>query len=100
MGSLFLLQQIFLTQELNQGLLHCRQILYQLTYQGSPRKGIITPNNASRVLNYPPYSTDISEAKKLDNKAQVRQSVFNPDLSFANDQLCTHVICCQSLCSL
>ena len=23
-------------QELNQGLLHCRQILYQLGYQGSP----------------------------------------------------------------
>ena len=34
-GSLPLLQQIFLTQELNWGLLHCRQILYQLSYQGS-----------------------------------------------------------------
>ena len=34
--SLSLLQGIFLTQELNQGLLHCRQILYQLSYQGSP----------------------------------------------------------------
>ena len=34
-GSLSLLQQIFLTQELNQGLLHCRQILYQLSYEGS-----------------------------------------------------------------
>ena len=33
-GSLFLLQQIFLTQESNQGLLHCRQILYQLSYLG------------------------------------------------------------------
>ena len=33
-GSLFLLQGIFLTQESNQGLLHCRQILYQLSYQG------------------------------------------------------------------
>ena len=32
--SLSLLQWIFLTQELNQGLLHCRQILYQLSYQG------------------------------------------------------------------
>ena len=28
-----LLQQIFPTQESNQGLLHCRQILYQLSYQ-------------------------------------------------------------------
>ena len=35
-GSLSLLQQIFPTQELNQGLLHCRKILYQLNYQGSP----------------------------------------------------------------
>ena len=33
MGSLSLLQQIFLTQELNWGLPHCRQILYQLSYQ-------------------------------------------------------------------
>ena len=35
-GSLSLLQGNFPTQELNQGLLHCRQILYQLSYQGSP----------------------------------------------------------------
>ena len=34
-GSLSLLQRIFLTQESNWGLLHCRQILYQLSYQGS-----------------------------------------------------------------
>ena len=33
-GSLFLLQRIFLTQESNWGLLHCRRILYQLNYQG------------------------------------------------------------------
>ena len=36
LGSLSLLQQIFQTQELNQGLLHCRWIFYQLSYQGSP----------------------------------------------------------------
>ena len=35
-GSLPLLQGIFLTQESSQGLLHCRQILYQLSYQGGP----------------------------------------------------------------
>ena len=32
-GSHSLLQQIFPTQESNWGLLHCRQILYQLSYQ-------------------------------------------------------------------
>ena len=35
-GGLSLLQGIFLTKEWNQGLLHCRPILYQLSYQGSP----------------------------------------------------------------
>ena len=35
-GRLPLLQQIFPTQELNRNLLYCRQILYQLSYQGSP----------------------------------------------------------------
>ena len=36
-GRLSLLQGIFPTQGLNAGLHHCRQILYQLSYQGSPR---------------------------------------------------------------
>ena len=36
-GSLSLLQWIFLTQKSNWGLLHCRWILYQLSYQGSPK---------------------------------------------------------------
>ena len=35
-GSHSLLQGIFLTQESNPGFLHCRQILYPLSYQGSP----------------------------------------------------------------
>ena len=39
--SLSLLQGIFLTQELNWGLLNCRRILYQLNYQGSP---VCTPS--------------------------------------------------------
>ena len=36
-GSLSLFQGIFPTQELNPGLLHCRQILYKLSHKGSPR---------------------------------------------------------------
>ena len=34
-GSLSLLQQIFPTQKLNRGLLHCRRILYQPSYRGA-----------------------------------------------------------------
>ena len=36
-GSLSLLQGIFPTQGSNPGLLHCRRILYQLSYKGSPK---------------------------------------------------------------
>ena len=35
-GRLSLLQGIFLTQELNWGLLHCRWFLYLQSYKGSP----------------------------------------------------------------
>ena len=39
-GSLSLLQGIFLTQESKRGLLHCRRILYQVGYQdGDERYG-------------------------------------------------------------
>ena len=34
MGCHFLLQGIFLTQELNLGLLYCRQMIYQLSHEG------------------------------------------------------------------
>ena len=37
LGSHSLLQGIFPIQGLNPGLLHCRQILYQLSHKGSPR---------------------------------------------------------------
>ena len=38
MGSLSHLQRIFPTQESNRGLQHCRWILYQVSYQGSPNQ--------------------------------------------------------------
>ena len=36
-GYHFLIQAIFLTWGSNLGLLHCRQVLYQVSHQGSPR---------------------------------------------------------------
>ena len=42
-GSLSLLQGIFPAQGLNPGLPHCRQILYELSHKGSPRKGQLLP---------------------------------------------------------
>ena len=46
-GSLSLLQGILPTQELNRGLLHCRQILYQLSYGGK-----LTPFNLDYFAFY------------------------------------------------
>ena len=56
---LFLLQEIFPTQGSNPSLLHCRQVLYQLSHKGSPRilkwvsypfsKGTFQPRNQTRV---------------------------------------------------
>ena len=42
-GSFSLLQGIFPTQKSNRGLLHCRRILYKLTYQGSPSSHVYLP---------------------------------------------------------
>ena len=44
-GSLSLLQGIFLTQESNLGFLHYRQIIYQLNYQGRPDPYMTTGKN-------------------------------------------------------
>ena len=46
-GSLSLLQRIFPIQGLNPGLLHCRQILYQLSHKGSPLSPRVCLNSYS-----------------------------------------------------
>ena len=58
-SSCSLLQKIFPTQGSNMGIQHCRQILYQLSHQGSPRmlawvaypfcRGSSQPRNRARV---------------------------------------------------
>ena len=60
MDSISLLQGIFLTQESNRGLLHCRWILYQLNYQGIPMdcliricyKTMTTNMNVTQATNF------------------------------------------------
>ena len=48
----FSLGWIFPTQELNPGLLHCRQILYQLSYQGSPILNMLKMYHLSNISKY------------------------------------------------
>ena len=58
-GCHSLLQGIFLTQESNPGLLHCRQILYQLCYERSLLcerfANQFAPKHLSKLLSFPHY---------------------------------------------
>ena len=59
-GSHSFLQGIFPTQRLNPGLLHCRQILYQLSHQGSPRILVWVAYPFSRGSSQPRNGTGVS----------------------------------------
>ena len=51
-GSLSLFQGVFLTQESDGGLLHCRWVLYQFIFQGSPRTSQGKPKNPFNPPHY------------------------------------------------
>ena len=52
-GSLSRLQEIFLIQKSNWGLMQCRQILYQLSYEGSLVTRNLIPFSTSLFVNCP-----------------------------------------------
>ena len=52
-GSHFLLQGIFWTQESNLGLSHCRQILYHLSHLGSPQFSSVQSLSCVRLFATP-----------------------------------------------
>ena len=87
-GSLSLLQRIFLTQRSNPGLLHYRQILNQLSHKGSPRilewvaypfsSGSSRPRNQTGVSCIPgrffyqlSYQGSPSQRKAMPKNAQI-----------------------------
>ena len=79
-GSLSLLQRIFLTQESNRGLLHYRRILYQLSYQGSPksREGVTYYIN-EMIFDPPKDGTWASlVAQMVSNLPAVRETRARP----------------------
>ena len=74
-SSLSLLQGIFQTQESNWGLLHCRQVLYQLRYQGmvivEKKKENWSPHNDCQ------YKWIYQEAKQAGTYVMLFQIVSN-----------------------
>ena len=59
-GCHFLLQGIFPTQGLNPGLPHCRQMLYCLSHQGSPKILVSVGYPFSRGSSQPRNPTGVS----------------------------------------
>ena len=100
-GSLSLLQGIFPTKKSNLGLLHCRQILYQLSYKGSPRimawvaypfsRGSSRPGNqmgiiptqeiwGSPALQVDSLPTELSAKAYMQSSVQFSHSVMSDSL--------------------
>ena len=89
-GSLSLLQGIFLTQETNRDLLYCRRILYQLSYEGSPYgdRHVDQSNRIESPLWAPKNEVGISSAESgalCRRRGGSRQSCcrLNPEASRA-----------------
>ena len=68
-GSLSLLQQIFPTQELNWGLLHCRWSLYQLSYVGNPGTHSIQPYRFS--VEFHVWTSNLRELTLCRERTQI-----------------------------
>ena len=67
-GSLSLLQEIFLTQELNRGLLLCRWILYQLSYQKTQYKLLYYTSITKKSKRWSKFRCSWTQGFKLQHK--------------------------------
>ena len=95
-GSLSLLQGFFPTQESNRGLLHCRWILYQLNYEGSPSpkqvseshsvmSNFLRPHGLYSLRNSPGQNTGVDSLSLLQGIFPTQGS--NPGLPHCTDSL-------------
>ena len=107
MGCHFLLQGIFSTQGSNLGLLHCSQILYHLSYPGSP-----IPSHKKLLLEVPSicYTSCLGWSSYFENFLQPPHPLFHinspsylrflwkPTTSLCYLHYCTYSLCQKFLC--
>ena len=92
-GSLSLLQGIFPTQGLNPGLPHCRQILYQLSYQGSPTYSFSSVQSLSRVCLFAtPWTAARQPFLSITNSRSLLKLIFIESVMPSN-----HLVLCHPL---
>ena len=103
MGGHFLLQGIFLTQGSNPGLLHCRQILYQLSCQGRPKIYCIAHQLETYSLYKPRLFTRCCFGENLKTVPAFVSSIpaiyIHPDLANYKSQKSSKLMTCL-LCSV
>ena len=87
-GSLSLLPGIFLTQESNQGLQHCRWILYKLSHKGSPYYKTIL-SSASDCNNPHSFSSPLMFAEEQESLIQFPNLSGPPFLAAPPEPLTT-----------
>ena len=77
LGSLSLLQGIFPTQESNRGLLRCRQILYQLSYQARLRQIVLTRGSQMAAHSIITWGTfKYSDAEIIIKTGETQKYIF------------------------
>ena len=76
-----LLQGIFLTQRSNSGLLHCRQILYHLSYQGNPIWNGRICQKSRKITEAPPLPKPLPGNREEKNTYHRRFLIRNKELT-------------------
>ena len=87
-----LLQRIFPTQGLNPGLLHCRQVLYHLSHQGSPTKNYAEVFDCRELVSLTPHCQGSTIFVTAALYFQVLKSVSVEDLPEKKNQLKNYTI--------
>ena len=92
MGSHSLIQRIFLTHGLNLGHLHCRQILYDLSHQGSPPCFIVVQLLSRDWLFATPWTLALQDYLSFTVSQSLLKLMFTESVMPSN-----HLILCPPL---
>ena len=92
-GCCAFLQGIFPTQESNQGLLHCRRILYQLSYQGSPTYSFSSLQSLSHIRLFAAPWTAAHQASLFITNSRSSLKLTSTELVMSSN----HLILCRPL---
>ena len=95
MGCHALLQGVFPTQGLNPGLLHCRQIIYQLSHQGNPKKAQYSVSSVqllSHVQHAAPWTAAHQASLSITNSRSLLKLMSIESVMPSNHLILCHLL--------